>query len=110
MATELPATIELCQRIRDGLPCLGRVHRSGVPEIACCTACGKRDAGAIYVRQGSERAEAIAAAVDAMDAMFSRWLKAISKNPGQPKTNDVVFYSTVATADLRELLTPGEQE
>lgn len=44
----LPPTIELCQRIRDGLPCLGRIHRSGVPEITRCTACGKRDAGAIY--------------------------------------------------------------
>jgi hypothetical protein len=50
VAASLPATIELCARLRDGLPCLGRVHRSGVPEVVVCTLCGKRDNGVIYVR------------------------------------------------------------
>lgn len=48
MNAVLPATIELCSRIRDGRPCLGRIHRSGDPEVTVCTACGKRAAGAIY--------------------------------------------------------------
>lgn len=45
---ELPATVELCMRIRDGYPCLGRIHRSGVPEVLVCTACGRREPGAVY--------------------------------------------------------------
>jgi len=44
----MPATIEVCQRIRDGYPCLGRVHRSGVPEIVSCQACGSRNDGVVY--------------------------------------------------------------
>jgi hypothetical protein len=44
----LPATIELCQRIREGMRCLGRIHRSGDPEVVCCTACGSKRGGADY--------------------------------------------------------------
>jgi hypothetical protein len=51
MTAPLPATIEVCQRIRSGLPCLGRVHRSGVPERVTCTACGSHADGVIYRRE-----------------------------------------------------------
>ena len=44
----MPATLEICARIRNGRPCLGLVHRSGVPEIVTCTACGTREAGQRY--------------------------------------------------------------
>jgi len=59
----LPATIELCARIRDGYPCLGRVHRSGVPEIVSCMACGSRATGVVYTL--SPVAEYIRGVVDA---------------------------------------------
>lgn len=49
MVNGLPATIELCARLRDGRPCLGRISRSGSPEIVHCTACGQRGDGIIYL-------------------------------------------------------------
>lgn len=47
--TPPPPRLEICTRERDGHPCLGRIHRSGVPEIAICLACGRREPGAIYI-------------------------------------------------------------
>ena len=41
---QLPTTVEHCARIRDGHPCLGRISRTGVPEIVHCESCGRREA------------------------------------------------------------------
>jgi hypothetical protein len=46
----MPATVELCQRLRDGSRCLGHVYRSGEPEQAYCFSCGGKEDGVVYVK------------------------------------------------------------
>lgn len=53
---QLPVTVELCTRIRDGHPCLGRISRTGVPEIVRCESCGRREAGVVYTCQEARAA------------------------------------------------------
>jgi hypothetical protein len=48
MTAIMPHIVELCQRPREGRPCLGRIHRSGSPEMIVCTLCGAHEPGARY--------------------------------------------------------------
>ena len=50
-ATVLPATVELCANLRDGVPCLAPLYRpDGRP---WCYRCGAREPGVIYRRDES---------------------------------------------------------
>ncbi len=53
MSTPRPDSVELCAKVRDNHPCLGRIHRP-FPDRPKCWACGGSEAGVVYVR-GDER-------------------------------------------------------
>src|SRR5262245_22876420 len=46
-STAMPPTVELCARLREGKPCLGRVYR-GQPDEPYCRQCGATAAGVMY--------------------------------------------------------------
>ena len=46
---KLPAKLEICTRILDGLPCLGVLYRP-TPKTVYCYRCGGTEAGFVYVR------------------------------------------------------------
>jgi hypothetical protein len=60
MADRMPTTLEMCQRLRDGYPCLGRIFR---PQdgVIYCPSCGGKDGGATYTL--SPAPDVIAAAI-----------------------------------------------
>lgn len=45
---ELPATITLCARFKDGCHCLGQIYNSS------CIRCGDKNAGALYRLEGRD--------------------------------------------------------
>ena len=45
----LPATIEVCARLRDGLPCGGVIWRAK-PDLPYCQKCGGTEPGVVYTR------------------------------------------------------------
>jgi len=49
--SEVPATVELCVRDKDGFPCLGVIHRLPPDGRIYCPRCGENEPGAIYVRK-----------------------------------------------------------
>ena len=85
-AGPLPATIELCTRIRDGQPCLRRISRSGSPEIVHCESCGTRAAGVVYTLRNEALDEFVKAAraLGYFSKRFSRRLQ-----PFGPPSYDV---------------------
>jgi hypothetical protein len=51
--SKLPAQLEICTRILDGLPCLGVLYRP-TPETVYCYRCGGAKPGVIYRRRGAD--------------------------------------------------------
>ncbi len=49
MNHSIPPTVEICTRLRYGLPCMGRIFRPQ-PDVAHCMACGGDQRGEVSVR------------------------------------------------------------
>lgn len=51
--TIMPFTLEICQRIRFGHPCMGRIYRPQ-PDVIYCPSCGGNEPGVVYTRATKE--------------------------------------------------------
>jgi len=48
MTVVIPTQVELCIAGREGLPCLGVIHRRGPEEAPYCYRCGREEPGRVY--------------------------------------------------------------